>query len=216
MCGRYTITTAAKEIGWLFDVEVPEPYQPRFNAAPSQLLPVISNVRQKKISLFNWGIVPYWAKDKGGTQMLINARAETVAEKPTFKNAFRKRRCLVIADGYYEWKKESKGKVPYRILLKNEKPFAFAGIWEKSDDEEPSFVIITVKAAPSIAEIHDRMPGILDEAAREFWLSDSEDYEGLTDILRHQPDENLKAYVVSKEVNSARNDSEELVIPQKN
>jgi putative SOS response-associated peptidase YedK len=219
MCGRYTITTTAEKLAALFDVEVPDEYQPRYNAAPTQQLPVISNNQKQKISLYNWGILPRWAKEQGSSQRLINARAETVAEKATFKNSFKKRRCLVVADGYYEWKKTKDKKIPHRILLKEERPFTFAGIWDTFEDESgvqiPAFVIITVAASPSIADIHDRMPAILDKETADLWLSNSEDYEGLQDVLRPYPDAHLKAYAVSTQVNAVKNDQDSLIQPVK-
>ena len=217
MCGRYTITTTAEKLAQLFEVEVPSEYQPRYNAAPTQLLPVISNQQKRKISLYSWGILPKWAQAQGSSQRLINARAETVAEKATFKTSFKKRRCLVVADGYYEWKKGKDKKIPYRILLNEEQPFTFAGLWDtlegESGEEVPSFVIITVAASPSIADIHNRMPAILDKDTADFWLSDSEDYEGLEDVLRPYPDDYLKAYAVSTQVNAVKNDQKTLIQP---
>ncbi len=222
MCGRYTITATAQKLAELFDVEVPPEYQPQYNAAPTQQLPVISNLQKRKISLYEWGIWPQWAQAQGSSQRLINARAETVAEKATFTNLFKRRRCLVVADGYYEWKKFTRQntadkKVPHRILLRDDQPFTFAGLWDtyqnESEEEMPSFVIITVAASPSIADIHDRMPAILDTETADFWLSDSEDYEGMADILRPYPDEALKAYAVSAQVNSVKNNQKTLIQP---
>lgn len=219
MCGRYTITTTAEKLAALFGVEVPAEYQPRYNAAPTQQLPVISNNQKQKILLYNWGILPRWAQEQGSSQRLINARAETVTEKATFKNSFKKHRCLVVADGYYEWKKTKDKKIPHRIVLDQEQPFTFAGIWDTFEDESgvlaPAFVIITVAASPSIADIHDRMPAILDKETADFWLSNSEDYEGLQDVLRPYPDTHLKAYAVSTQVNAVKNDQDSLIQPVK-
>ncbi len=219
MCGRYTITTPAEKLAQLFEVEVSAQYQPRYNAAPTQQLPVISNNQKQKISLYEWGILPRWAQEKGSTQRLINARAETILEKATFKSSFKKRRCLVVADGYYEWKKTKDKKIPHRILLKEERPFTFAGIWDAFENESgmqvPAFVIITVAASPIIADIHDRMPAILDKETADFWLSDSEDHEGLQDVLRTYPDAQLKAYAVSTQVNVVKNDEESLIQAEK-
>ena len=217
MCGRYTITTPAEKLAQLFEVEVSAQYQPHYNAAPTQQLPVISNQKKQHILLYHWGILPRWAQEQGSSQRLINARAETVAEKASFKNSFKKRRCLVVADGYYEWKKTDSKKIPHRILLKKERPFTFAGIWDtfegESGAEIPAFAIITVAASPSIADIHDRMPAILDKEAAGLWLSDSEDYEGLQDVLRPYPDAHLKAYAVSTQVNAVKNNEESLLQP---
>lgn len=148
---------------------------------------------------------------------MINARSETVHEKSTFKRAFRTHRCLVLADGYYEWKKTKQGKQPYRITLADAAPFVFAGIWqepgESSDSRVPEYVIITTQASSAIADIHDRMPVILDPAAWDFWMSDTEDTEGLQDVLRPLPNDQLQSYPVSKRVNNVQNDDEQLVEP---
>jgi len=216
MCGRYSIGPEIESLVEKLKVALPPDFTPHYNAAPSQHLPVVSNIQRSAVSRFQWGITPFWAKDKSG-QRLINARSETVHEKSTFKRSFQKHRCLVLADGYYEWKKTPKGKEPYRIVLTNESPFVFAGIWQSSDEgsgsQIPEYSIITTQAPASIKDIHDRMPVILNEAAWEFWLGDTEDYEGLQDVLRPLDDEQLQAYPVSKRVNNAQNDDAELINP---
>ncbi len=219
MCGRYTIGPEIENIARELQTEVPENFSPKYNAAPSQLLPVVSNVSRYKMSLYEWGIIPPWIKEGEGSKRLINARAETVAEKSSFKHAFRKKRCLVPAGGYYEWKKAEKGKVPYRITLKDESPFVFAGLWgdhtTESGEESRDFCIITTQAPQRIAHIHDRMPVILEKEAWDFWLSDTEDEEGLLDILRPLNDAKLQAYVVSKRVNNVQNDDADLIRAEK-
>ncbi len=213
MCGRYSIGNDIQQIGQELNVTLPPAFTPRYNAAPSQALPVVSNAQRQQVAWYQWGIIPFWAKEKG--QRLINARAETVAEKSTFKKSFRQRRCLVFADGYYEWKKTPEGKVPHRLVLHDRRPFVFAGIWDEHADQNTGevlhdFCIITTAASPSIAHIHDRMPVILLKETREFWLADTEDYAGLTDILRPLEDGQIEAYEVSKRVNSVQNDDEDL------
>ena len=219
MCGRYSIGPEIESLVEKLKVALPPDFAPHYNAAPSQHLPVIRNRQRNTISRPEWGITPFWAKDKSG-QRLINARAETVHEKGTFKRAFRQHRCLVIADGYYEWRKTPQGKEPYRITLADESPFVFAGIWqlpsENSGSGLPEYCIITTQAPPAIQDIHDRMPVILDEAAWDFWLGDTEDYEGLRDVLRPLDDDQLRAYPVSKRVNNVQNDDDELVLPLSN
>ena len=175
---------------------------------------MVSNAQRQQVALYAWGVVPFWAKEKG--QRLINARAETVAEKSTFKKSFQQRRCLVLADGYYEWKKTPQGKVPHRLVLTDEQPFVFAGIWDERADQETGevlrdFCIITTAASPSIAAIHDRMPVILPKEAWNFWLGDTDDYTGLTDVLRPLEDDKIKAYEVSKRVNNVQNDEADLI-----
>lgn len=215
MCGRYSIGTEIQRIASELQAEVPENFRPKFNAAPSQLLPVVSNVSRKKVTLYEWGMIPHWTKEREGSKRLINARAETVAGKSSFMHSFKKKRCLVPADGYYEWKKTEQGKVPYRIVLGNEKPFVFAGLWSSHDnesgEESRDFCIITTRAADNIAHIHDRMPVILEKDCWDFWLSDTEDEEGLLDILRPMDEGKLKAYQVSRRVNSVQNDDPELI-----
>jgi putative SOS response-associated peptidase YedK len=206
MCGRYSIGNEIEQLARQHQLKVPDTFAPAYNAAPGQELPVFSMLNQNAFNLFHWGIHPFWAKSE--RQRLINARAETIAEKVTFKEAFSKRRCLVAGDGYYEWMKASEGKVPYRICLRDEQPFFFAGIWEQKQDYIlQDFAIITTRASPSIAHIHDRMPVILQHEAIDFWLSDTEDIPGLLDILRPLEDRQLKAYQVSKKVNWVGNNS---------
>ena len=214
MCGRYSIGNVIQQISQELNATLPASFTPRYNAAPSQALPVVSSAQRQQVALYEWGVIPFWAKEKG--QRLINARAETVAEKSTFKKSFQQRRCLVLADGYYEWKKTPEGKVPHRMVLSDERPFVFAGIWDEHADRDTGevkhdFCIITTAASPSIAPIHDRMPVILARETWEFWLADTEDYAGLTDVLRPLEDDQIKAYEVSKRVNNVQNDEEDLI-----
>ncbi|MEM8965721.1 MAG: SOS response-associated peptidase [Bacteroidota bacterium] len=215
MCGRYSIGPEIESLIEKLNVALPPDFAPHYNAAPSQHLPVVSNQYLGQVVLYQWGMIPFWAKSPG--QRLINARAETVNEKSVFKRAFRSQRCLVLADGYYEWKKTPQGKEPYRIVLTDQSPFVFAGIWqmpgELSATGTPEYCVITTQAPFSIKDIHDRMPVILDEAAWDFWLSDTEDDEGLQDILRPLEDDQLQAYLVSKRVNNVQNDDAELIEP---
>ena len=214
MCGRYSIGNDIQQISQELNVTPPANFTPRYNAAPSQALPIVSNTQRQQVALYEWGVIPAWAKEKG--QRLINARAETVAEKSTFKKAFQQRRCLVLADGYYEWKKSPHGKVPYRLVLQDERPFVFAGIWDEHTDKSTGevihdFCIITTAASPNIAHIHDRMPVILPKDAWDLWLGDTEDYAGLAEVLRPLEEGQINAYEVSKRVNNVQNDDEELI-----
>ena len=217
MCGRYSIGPEVASLAEKLKSALPSEFVPHYNAAPSQHLPVVSNQQPGRVAMYQWGMVPFWAKEGAGSKQLINARAETVNEKSTFKRAFRTHRCLVLASGYYEWKKVSKGKEPYRITLADASPFVFAGIWqepnENSNNEVPEYCIITTQAPKAIADIHDRMPVILDPAAWDFWMSDTEDYEGLQDVLRPLADKQVQAYTVSKRVNNVQNDDETLIEP---
>src|SRR5262247_4387181 len=176
MCGRYTLSTPTEVLEQRFHAVLPrEALTPTYNAAPSQALPVICNIHPQEITRSAWGFVPEWADGRAGVKPLINARAETVATKPTFRQAFRSKRCLVLADGFYEWKRAGKSKVPYRIALKTEEPFAFAGIWSTGHDaqgiEQPTFAILTTEANALVSQIHTRMPVILREQDEADWLN---------------------------------------------
>jgi putative SOS response-associated peptidase YedK len=203
MCGRYSIGNEIQELASEYKLKVPDNFRASYNAAPGQDLPVLSNQSTRAFTLCQWGIVPFWAKES--SKRLINARAETVGEKATFKMSFQKRRCLVPADGYYEWMKGPEGKIPYRICRTDTPAFFLAGIWDTEEDGNTDFAIITTEASHSVAHIHERMPVILADEAVSFWLSDTGDYEGLLDILRPFPDDLLRAYPVSKAVNRVGN-----------
>ena len=218
MCGRYTIIAKAEEIEKRFNVEVPESYTPRYNAAPTQILPVITNESPEGLSFFNWGLIPQWAKNKSISSKLINARSETLAEKASFKNALKHRRCLVISDSFYEWKRSSKkSKVPYRILLNTKEIFAFAGLWEAYEDEDQhmvhTFTIITTTANSLISKIHDRMPVILNPASEQTWLSSEVSTEDHLSLLNPYPEQNMNHYTISPMVNNVNNDNPQLIIP---
>lgn len=219
MCGRYTLTANTQKLAEAFSgVEVPAELPPRYNIAPSQAIAVVANNGQHKVEFFQWGLIPSWAKDaKIGSQM-INARAETVGEKPSFKNAYKRRRCLILADGFYEWKKEGdKTKTPMYIRLASGEPFAFAGLWEmwqKTEDTILSCTIITTEPNELMAQIHNRMPVILPPTAYEQWLDPAERTpDQLNGLLQPFPAGLMTAYPVSKLVNSPSNDSRELIEP---
>lgn len=216
MCGRYSFILEDELIRERFGVTVRTAvYKARYNCAPSQDLAVISDEDPGTLSLYRWGLIPFWAKEPSIGNKLINAKSETILEKPSFKGSFRNKRCLVLADGYYEWKKE-KDKIPYRITLKDNLPFAFAGIWDKwtSSDGEivHSFSILTMASPPEMQQIHDRMPVILSRKDEMKWLERGGDSE-LLDLIKPFPVRDLSAYPVSKEVNSPRNDNPELIVP---
>lgn len=185
-------------------------WEPRYNAAPTQRMPVVRVFDGKReLVLLRWGLIPSWAKDPKIGNSLINARGETVHEKPAFRSAFKARRCLVPADGFYEWRKLSGGsKQPYRITMADSSPFAFAGLWErwdKGDEPLETFTIITTTANVLVAPIHDRMPVILDPADYDAWL-ESQDTTIPMALLQPYPAKRMSAYPVSTRVNSPRND----------
>jgi len=224
MCGRYSITTPVEAMRGLFGFAGPGlNLQPRYNAAPTQALPVVRRVDaaagdDRELVLLPWGLVPPWAKDIKIAARLINARAETVAEKPSFRAAFRRRRCLVPADGFYEWKKGGGGgnKQPFRIRLPDGGPFAFAGLWEHwqpaGAEAVESFTIVTTEAASAIRDIHPRMPVILPPADYGPWLDPAADADGLAALLRPY-EAALDAYPVATTVNSVRNDTPDCLEP---
>lgn len=212
MCGRFQLSVKGRHISERFNVELfDEFYKPNYNLAPSQKLPVITNEEPEKVSFLKWGLIPFWAKDPKIGYKLINTRAETISDKPSFKNAFRKRRCLIPANGFYEWKKDA-NKTPYRIFLKSEELFAMAGIWETWKDGEGkpihTFSIITTEPNHLMQGIHNRMPAILPREFEHAWLKENDEFT-LKSLLKPFDDELMDCYPISKRVNSpANNDSE--------
>ncbi|MBA2875267.1 SOS response-associated peptidase [Thermaerobacillus caldiproteolyticus] len=218
MCGRFSLTGNTEQLARYFHFQYVGNIEPRFNIAPSQnVLTIVENRGERVGKMMKWGLVPYWADDPKIGFKMINARAETVDEKASFKHAFKKRRCLILADGFYEWKKEGNKKIPHRFTLKSERPFAFAGLWEKWDKHGDSMytcTIITTKANELVKEVHERMPVILPKEWEEVWLDPAiDDTEYLKSLLRPYPAEEMKMYRVSTAVNSAKNDVEECVKP---
>jgi putative SOS response-associated peptidase YedK len=190
---------------------------PTYNAAPSQAQLTILNDHPDAIIRATWGFVPEWADGRPDIKPLINARAETVATKPFFRDAFTRKRCLVLADGFYEWKRAGKGKVPYRIALKTEEPFAFAGIWSTVHDAQggvhPTFAILTTEANTLVAQIHTRMPVILREQDEAAWLDPSLALDEAQALLVPLPADWLMAYEVSPKVNSPAFNTPEALQP---
>jgi putative SOS response-associated peptidase YedK len=216
MCGRYSFAVVDELIEERFGVRVRTAiYKARYNCAPGQELAVIPNNKPEELSFFRWGLIPFWAKDPAIGNKLINAKAETITGKPSFKNAFRSRRCLVPADSFFEWKKDPE-KTPFRILMKDERPFAMAGIWDRwttSDGEIiHSFSILTTSPNELMTGIHDRMPVILDPADEKRWLSPLPESE-LLSMLKPYPGEKMKAYKISRLVNSPKNDTAGILTP---
>ena len=220
MCGRFTLTVNPDELQQQFGLSQPPPTElaPRFNIAPSQAVAVVTNNPERTLELFRWGLIPSWAKDPKIGNKLINARAETLAEKPSFRSALKRRRCLVVADGFYEWKKDGTVKTPMYIQLKDGRPFAFAGLWEVWQPPDGSLVrtctIITTEPNSLLASIHNRMPVILPPQAYDQWLTpgDLQSVEALS-LLKPYDAAQMKATPVSSRVNSPAVDSPELVLP---
>jgi len=219
MCGRYAITSPLEAILKAFAVKGVRPnLQPRYNAAPSQDLPVVrAGPDGRELALIRWGLVPSWSKGPDSRYSMINARAETVASKPAYREPFRRRRCLVPANGFYEWRKFADGKQPYFIALSTGEPFAFAGLWDHwtgpEGEEITSFTIIVTAANDIVRPIHERMPVILGPEDYGSWLGEhgAPSRTKLAILLRPYPAELMRAYPVSREVNSPANDSPELL-----
>jgi putative SOS response-associated peptidase YedK len=221
MCGRFVGCRQLDELKEFFPIDRANcDVTANFNVAPTQeILAIYNHEGENWLDKFHWGLVPFWAKDPSIGSRMINARAETVAEKPSFKNAFKKRRCLIIADGFYEWKGPKGRKQPMLITLPDKKPFAFAGLWEtwrKNDPQTPyrSCTIITTEASPSIRDIHHRMPVILKPEVYRRWLDpENEDITDLKRIIKTESLSELISYPVSKQVNSTRNNDASIIEP---
>ncbi|HLI71661.1 MAG TPA: SOS response-associated peptidase [Ktedonobacteraceae bacterium] len=218
MCGRFTLITDVRRIAESFGVAPALDIQPRYNIAPTQDVVAILKNGTAHMSMLRWGLIPAWAKDETIGSRMINARAETLAEKASFKHLLRGKRCLVVADGFYEWRADGKGKTPMYITRQDEQPFAFAGLWDlwKSPDGQQiqSCTIITTEPNELMATIHNRMPAILRPGAYEDWLDPQlRDEEVLTHWLAPYPAELMKARPVSKLVNNPRNDTAEILAP---
>ena len=214
MCGRFAFYSPAEATAALFGVDGAPALEARYNIAPTTQIAAIRNGEDgsPEFALLKWGLVPFWAKDKSIGNRMINARAETVAEKPAYRSAYRHRRCLVLADGFYEWRKEGAGKTPYFISLASGEPFAFGGLWESWTDKETGEVIdsatlITTEANEYLSQIHHRMPLVLEPDGGARWLS------GDMQMLDSIETPRLRAWPVDRRVNNARNEGSGLVDP---
>jgi len=223
MCGRFVQYSPIETFQQIFNIgTVSLEVIPNYNVTPTQkILTIIKHDNENKLEKLHWGLVPFWAKDVTIGSRMINARAETVSQKPSFRNAFRKRRCLIPVDGFYEWKGEKGNKQPYYVFIPSGEPFAFAGLWEtwtdqKSDEESVynSCTIITTGASESIREIHHRMPAILAPESHEKWLNtDIQDSIELQAIIDDDLIYDMKYYPVSTLVNSVKNNDPNCIKP---
>ncbi len=222
MCGRYTLTTPLEGLRAVFLFEESPNLAARYNIAPTQEVPVIRRGvgdDSRHLALLRWGLIPSWAKEASIGSRMINARAESVAEKPAYRTAFRRRRCLIPADGFYEWQARPSGpKQPYLISPVAGGPFAFAGLWERWTDKahgEPveSFTIVTTEANRRLAAIHHRMPVVLAPADHQAWLDPASSLDALLALLRPAPEDAFDAAPVSTRVNAVRNDDPSLIEP---
>lgn len=221
MCGRFTQTASPQVIAQQFAVSTPPLFTARYNIAPSQPIAAIRvepDTATRSLVMLRWGLIPSWAKDTKIGNQCINAKAETVAEKPSFRSAFKKRRCLIVATGFYEWQVQGRTKQPMWIGLRSKLPFAFAGLWEhwQLTDGEPleTCTIITTEPNELMASIHNRMPVILAPTAYEQWLDPAfQQIEPLKALLRPYSDEDLIAHPVSTLVNNPRHDVQQCLEP---
>ncbi len=227
MCGRYTVTRPAdllEELG----VETTEPLSARYNVAPTQKVPVVratpgvvppAGESTRELAILRWGLIPFWAKDIKIGNRMINARSETVATKPAFRNSLRRKRCAILADGFFEWKKMEDGKKqPFHIHLTDHRPFVFAGLWDCWSkgpiDPIESFTILTTRPNDRVAELHDRMPVILTPEAIDLWLDPAvDDANRLVKVLEPYAAEEIEFFPVSKLVNRPSNDVPQCVMP---
>ena len=225
MCGRYTLTASPEQIIAHFGLRQAPDVEARYNIAPTQEVPVVRRLEAggpRSADLLRWGLVPFWADDLKIGNRMINARAETVATKPAYRASFRRRRCLVPADGFYEWRLEAHGKQPYLFRRRDGGVFAFAGLWDRwvskeEDEAVESFTILTTDANNPVRPIHRRMPVILPERYYDLWLDPAvEDAERLAQLLGPPPDEELVAVAVSQKVNSPANDDPSVIEPADN
>ena len=219
MCGRFSQSKSAETIAQVFQVNNVPPLTPRYNIAPTQQIQTIlqnAEQSQREFQMLHWGLIPSWAKDPKMGARMINARAETVAEKPSFRAAFKQRRCLILADGFYEWQQQEKKKQPFYFRMNDEHPFAFAGLWEhwKSGDGEVinSCTILTTEPNDLMRPVHNRMPVIIDPKDYDLWLdTEVKTPELLQPLLHPYSAEEMTAYPVSTKVNKPVNDSAELI-----
>ncbi len=215
MCGRYILSASPQDIMAHFDVHEVPAFAPRWNVAPTQVVPVVRETQDgaRECVLLRWGLIPFWSKDPSIGSRMINARAESCTDKPAYRNAFRKRRCLVPVTGFYEWKPEGKWKQPYVFRLRDERVFALGGLWEQwkspEGDAVQTFTIVTTNANEALAPYHDRMPLVIARRDYEEWLSSPTPGE----LLKPFGEGAFEVFPVSRRVNNVGNDDAGLVEP---
>ena len=220
MCGRFTLHTPESQMREAFNLEHTEPLglNPRYNIAPSQDISIIRDTESgHELTMARWGLIPSWSKESKSKYSTINARIESVAEKPTYRTPFKRQRCLIPADGFYEWKQVAGNKVPHHIRMKDGKVFAFAGLWDHWENEDDSIESCTIIVMPSnevMKPIHERMPAIIAPAHYDLWLdSRITDKQEIMQHLNSAPSSLLTAYPVSTWVNSPKNNNERCIQP---
>ena len=216
MCGRYSLIADLGELARRFEFEGDWlDFESSFNVAPTQQVLTVVGGDERRAGFMRWGLVPHWSKDMKIGSRMINARAETVAEKPSFRSSLRRRRCLVLADGFYEWQRNGEAKRPMRIVMRSGEPFAFAGIWSVWKDAEgnriPTCAIITTTANDTLRPIHERMPVVLPRDSESFWLDpELEDPAAITSVLTPAANDAMEAFEVSSLVNKVANNRPEV------
>ena len=221
MCGRFALPTP-EEITGHFNLKKKPNLEPRYNIAPSQNIAVVRltpHTPERELALLRWGLIPFWAKDRKIGYKMINARAESVADKPAFRAAFRQRRCLIPATGFFEWSHKNKTKQPYFIKLKDSNILAFAGLWEhwagRDGEVIDSCTIITTGANETVGNIHDRMPVIIEPKLYDRWLDPGAEETNLLSLFTPFPDKKILAYPVGIEVNNPKNDNPNCLVEMK-
>jgi putative SOS response-associated peptidase YedK len=219
MCGRYTLASPTERLAEEFGVDAASiELAPNYNVAPTQqVAAVLDEGGQRRLEVLRWGLIPPWADDPGIGSRMINARSETAPGKPSFRRAFRERRCLIPADGFYEWQRTNGAKQPYYIHMEEGRPFAFAGLWESwskgGEGEVRTCTILTTGANALVGEVHDRMPVILAHDAYDVWLDPDSERDELTGLLAPYPEDEMEAYPVSRFVNSPSNNDPRCIEP---
>ena len=219
MCGRFTITLDPADMQQEFDLgKMPSEWKPRYNVAPTQAVPVVNDAQARDVQMMYWGLIPFWAEEKSIGARTINARSETLREKPAFRQAFMQRRCLILADGFYEWQRRDPNapKAPMYFQIMDARPFAFAGLWETwhetPEKELHSCTIITCSPNELVAKIHDRMPVILDKHSCWQWLEEKDPLK-LQGMLAPYPADKMQTHAVGRFVNNPKVDSAECILP---
>jgi putative SOS response-associated peptidase YedK len=219
MCGRYVITSSPAAIRALFGYPEQPNFPARYNVAPTQPIPVVRlHEGKRQFVLMRWGLIPSWVKDPKTFSLLINARGDSVIDKPAFRAAMRRRRCLIPADGFYEWKETGGRKRPYFVHLRQGGPFAFAGLWETwtgpNGEEMDTAAVVTTSANRTLAAIHDRMPVVVPPEAFDLWLDSAKvDAQTAAALIAPAREDLFEAYEISTAVNRVANDSPELIQP---
>jgi putative SOS response-associated peptidase YedK len=218
MIERYSITASPEKIEKRFHTDVLDTYSPNFNAAPTQLLPVITMASPQGISTFYWGTSPEWSKNKTLSEKIVNIRSESIPEKPMVKKGLMKNRCLIPADGFYAWRKVGKKtSIPYRLVANDQELFSIAGLWEEFEDTDGNdfhtFSIITVESVGIVATIHERMPVIFTREQEEIWMDKHSTEDDLIGLLAPYPGEKINHYPVSPRINNANTNLPSLIVP---